>query len=73
VELFLDGVRRVTNITDLVSSKEGGKVQLNDIFTFNQEKIDASGKVIGDWVFNKAKPSCYHKFVKRNIPLPMFQ
>lgn len=70
-ELYVDGVRRVTNITDLVSTKDGGgKIQLNDIFTFKQEKIDENGKVHGDWVLNRKKPSFYKKFVKYNIPLP---
>lgn len=70
-ELYVDGVRRITNITDLVSIKDGGgKVQLNDIFTFKQEKIDENGTVHGDWVLNKKKPSFYKKFVKFNIPLP---
>ncbi len=69
-ELYVDGVRRITNITDLVSAKEGGKFDLVDIFTFKQEKIDTNGSVIGDWITNKRKPSCYHKFVKYNTPLP---
>lgn len=70
-ELYVDGIRRITNITDLVSMKDGGgHVQLNDIFTFKQEKIDDKGKVHGDWVLNKKRPSFYKKFVKYNIPLP---
>ena len=69
VELFLDGVRRVANITDLRFEKATGKISLEDIFTFNQERIDANGKVVGDWVMIKKQPSCYHKFVKRNVPL----
>jgi len=70
VELYLDGIRRIANITDLQSDKETGKGTLMDIFTFKQEKIDAQGKVIGDWVLNKQKPSFIDKFVKRNIQLP---
>ena len=69
-ELYMDGVRRITNITDLVSAKEGGKIELIDIFTFKQEKIDENGRVQGDWVMNKRKPSFYKKFEKLNIPLP---
>lgn len=69
-ELYVDGIRRITNITDLVSAKEGGKMELVDIFTYKQQKIDADGHVIGDWVLNKRKPSCYSRFVKYNIPLP---
>lgn len=68
-ELYMDGVRRVTNITDLKFDKAANTISLEDIFTFKQERIDENGKVIGDWVMIKKKPSCYHKFVKRNIPL----
>ncbi len=69
-ELFLDGVRRVVNITDLRHDKDAGKISLEDIFTFKQEKVGADGKVIGEWVMAKKKPSCYDKFVKRNVQLP---
>jgi pilus assembly protein CpaF len=70
VELFMDGIRRVANVTDLKYDKENGTGSLTDIFTFKQEKIDEQGKVVGDWVMNKQKPSFYDKFVKRNIQLP---
>ena len=70
VELFLDGIRRITNITDLRFDKENGTSSLADIFTFKQERIDEKGAVVGDWVMNKQKPSFYDKFVKRNIQLP---
>lgn len=70
VELFMDGIRRITDITDLRCDKETGISSLEDIFTFNQERIDERGGVVGDWVMNKQKPSFYDKFVKRNIQLP---
>jgi len=70
VELFMDGVRRIAHITDLQCDKQGGSSDLVDIFTFKQERIDQQGKVVGDWVLNKQKPSFYSKFVKRNIQLP---
>ncbi len=70
VELFMDGIRRIANITDLRSNKEDGTGSLADIFTFKQERVDERGQVVGDWVMNKQKPSFYDKFVKRNIQLP---
>jgi len=70
VELFMDGVRRITNITDLRFNKEAGTSSLEDIFTYRQERIDAQGKVVGDWVINNSKPSFYDKFIKRNIQMP---
>ncbi len=69
-ELFLDGCRRLTNVTDFVYDPVTHETHLEDVFTFKQEKITEDGKVIGDWVKNKKKPSFYHKFVKRNIELP---
>jgi len=70
VELFMDGIRRITHITDLQCDKQEGTGLLSDIFTFRQERIDEKGGVVGDWVMNKQKPSFYEKFVKRNIQLP---
>ena len=70
VELFMDGIRRIANITDLQCNKENGDSSLADIFTFKQERIDEKGMVVGDWVMNKQKPSFYDKFVKRNVQLP---
>ncbi len=68
-ELFLDGTRRITYITDLRYSHEDDKISLDDIFYFKQERIEADGRVIGDWVMNKKRPSFYGKFIKRNVKL----
>jgi len=70
IELFMDGVRRITNVTDLRYTKEDGQISLEDIFTFKQERIDERSAVIGDWTQNSQKPSFYEKFIKRNIQLP---
>ena len=70
VELYMDGIRRIAHITDLRCDKVTGASSLADVFTFKQERIAENGKVIGDWVLNKQKPSFYDKFVKRNIQLP---
>lgn len=69
-ELFIDGIRRITHITDLRHLKHDNQISLDDIFYFKQEKIEDDGRVIGDWVMNKTKPSFYEKFVKRNIKFP---
>ncbi|MBF0386631.1 MAG: CpaF family protein [Candidatus Omnitrophica bacterium] len=69
-ELFMDGVRRIVNITDLRFDKETDRVSLEDIFKFKQEHIDPNGKVQGHWVMNKKLPSFADKFAKRNVRLP---
>jgi pilus assembly protein CpaF len=70
IELYMDGIRRIANITDLQCDQASGKSSLVDIFAFKQESVDEQGHVAGDWVLNKQKPSFYDKFVKRNIQLP---
>lgn len=71
VELFLDGVRRIVNVTDLKYDKNSKEFTLEDIFTFKQRGFD-NGKVLGDWVMTTKEPSCYLKFIKRDILLPGF-
>lgn len=71
VELFLDGVRRIVNITDLKFDKNSKHIALEDIFVFKQKSIENS-KVLGDWVMSTKEPSCYQKFIKRNVPFPGF-
>ena len=70
-ELSIDGVRRITNITDLRYDKVSGQITLEDVFVFKQDRVDeATGKVFGDWVMSHKLPSFAHKFTKRNIRLP---
>jgi len=69
-ELFLDGKRRITHITDVFRVPGKEEVALEEIFYFRQDHIDDNGRVIGEWVMNKRKPEFYDKFVKRNIKLP---
>ncbi len=68
-ELFLDGVRRITHITDVRYLPENHGVALEDMFYYKQDRIE-EGKVVGDWVASKKQPSFYEKFVKRNVSLP---
>ncbi|VAW12868.1 Type II/IV secretion system ATP hydrolase TadA/VirB11/CpaF, TadA subfamily [hydrothermal vent metagenome] len=70
VELFMDGVRRVTNVSDLYYDEEKEKVFMRDIFRFQEKEFTADGKIIGDWVKNKKYPSFMRKFQKRFIALP---
>lgn len=69
-ELFIDGTRRISYITDVRHFPEANQVVLENIFYFKQEKIDTTGRVIGNWLMNRKRPSFYEKFVKRNVKLP---
>jgi len=70
VELFMDGYRRVTAVSEVYFDDEKSKVIIHDIFKFNQTGITASGEISGDWVMNKQKPRFMEKLNKRMIKLP---
>lgn len=70
IELFQDGMRRITYINDSYYDDKTGKVVLPEIFKFEVDKIDDDGKTHGHWVFNRKKPSFYGDFAKRYVKLP---
>lgn len=70
VELFMDGRRRVTAVTDLVYDPARGKVNLRNIFEFQQKTVTEKGEIIGEWVMDKKRPSFYKKIEKRRVKLP---
>jgi len=70
-ELFMDGVRRVTYVTDLRYDKDADTIALDNLYTFKQEAVDpVTGKISGDWVTARKRPSFADKFEKRNVHLP---
>ena len=70
VELFLDGRRRVTAVTDLVYDEKNQRPILHEVFRFDQESMTEKGEIIGDWVMDRRRPSFYEKFKKRLVTLP---
>ncbi len=70
VELFPDGVRRITYVTDLEYDHQSTELVMNHIFRFEQEKIKEDGSVMGNWVMGKKTPSFFHKLIKKNAGLP---
>ena len=70
VELFLDGRRRVTAVTDLVYDEKNQRPILQEVFRFDQESMTEKGEIIGDWVMDRRRPSFYEKFKKRLVTLP---
>lgn len=70
VELFLDGKRRVTTVTECMYNEENGKITLNNIFTFKELDVKEGGKIVGQWEHNKTPPNFLEKMKKRRINLP---
>ena len=55
-----DGVRRVTQVTD-VCGLEGDVIILNDIFQFEVEGESADGRLIGRYKIGRSRPSFQHR------------
>lgn len=70
VELFPDGVRRITHLTDFIFDEKTQEVNLEHVFEFIQDKIAEDGAVSGHWVMSGHKPTFYKKFVKKNVSFP---
>ncbi len=70
IELFPDGVRRITHMSDFVFDEKTQETKLEHIFEFVQDKIDENGKISGHWIMPGHKPSFYGKFLKRHVTLP---
>ncbi len=70
VELFMDGCRRVTHITDFRYESKTEELFMEHIFQFEERKITDDGKIVGDWIMNKKRPSFYDRFGRRSAGLP---
>lgn len=64
-----DGTRKVINITE-VQDLEGDVVVLQDIFTFTQQGLDKSGKIIGKMVSTGIRPKFYERLEASGISIP---
>ena len=67
---FADGSRRITAISE-VSGMEMDVITLQDIFTFQQEGLDAEGKVVGKFIATGFVPKFYDDLQRRGIPVNM--
>ena len=61
-----DGSRRITHICE-VTGVEAGKIQLQDIFRFEQRGFDEHGKVVGHYTGCDAIPSFYEDLQRIGI------
>ena len=57
IERLSDGKRKVSGISEIVGFN-GDEIELNDIFTFNQEGITDIGEVNGSFKVSKKIPNC---------------
>lgn len=63
---FSCGTRKITSIAE-VTGIDGGRVQLGEIFKYQQTGYDADGKVQGEFVATGLVPRCYGDLTARGI------
>ncbi|MCF6139282.1 CpaF family protein [Pseudalkalibacillus berkeleyi] len=64
-----DGTRKITKITE-VQGLEGDVIILQDIFEFQQDGIDADGKIIGRLVPTGVRPKFYDLLERSGLDIP---
>ncbi len=66
IERQSDGKRKITKICEIAGIVDD-KIQLNDIFVFNQFGVTDSGEVSGEYKFIEKVPKVYQKLKVRGI------
>ncbi len=69
VARFVDGVRRITHVTEVVGL-EGNVITLQDIFRFRQQGVDGEGRVLGEMAPTGIRPGFVEKFRLAGIEVP---
>jgi pilus assembly protein CpaF len=64
-----DGSRRVTAITEVVGM-EGETVSMQDIFTFEAQGADASGRITGRFTPTGVRPLLLRRLAEMGLPVP---
>ncbi len=70
VELYMDGKRRVSYVTDIIHNDQTGEQQYNHMFEFNETGMTDEGVIEGHWKRDARLPSFHEKFTKRRVELP---
>ena len=66
---YADGSRRLSHITE-IRTGEKGELELNDIFFFDQQGLDANGKIVGKYRCSSVRPAFIGKFKANDLPFP---
>ncbi len=66
---YRDGTRKISHISEVVMDDEQGVV-LEDIFTYEQQGLDADGNVIGGFKLHRRPEGLVERFHHAGIPFP---
>ena len=64
------GRRKVVSVSE-ISGMEGDSLQMHDLFTYEQNGVDAEGHATGRFVATGIRPRCAERVEHRGISLPV--
>ncbi len=64
-----DGSRRITHISE-VQNMEGDHIVMQDLYKFEQEGVDMSGRLVGKFVCTNLRPLFAEKLISQGVRLP---
>jgi pilus assembly protein CpaF len=64
-----DGSRRIVQITEVVGM-EGTTIVTQDLFTYDQQGLDADGRVIGTYRPTGVRPKCLEQLTRVGVEIP---
>ena len=66
---LVGGKRRVMKVSE-ITGMEGDNIQMHDLFSFDQNGVDAEGAATGQFVCCGVRPRCAERIEHRGIKLP---
>ncbi len=72
-EILLDGTRKVTRISEVCPPDAEGEtrqLELRNLFEFQQDGIDESGRVIGSFISTGVEPNFISQFARLGVEIP---
>jgi len=63
------GRRKVVSVSE-ISGMEGDQIQMHDLFSFEQQGVDADGHTVGKFICTGIRPRCAERIEHRGIRLP---
>jgi len=69
VERLMDGSRKVVSLQE-ITGMEGNVITMQEIISFDQQGVDAEGKVLGHFSTHGIRPKFFDRFLRMGLPIP---
>lgn len=69
VSRLSDGTRKILQVSEITGLDDDYQLVMKDIFVFDQQGIDANGKVVGEYKATGHIPRCLEQFKRMSLPV----